>query len=1025
MNNLVLYATESEFPADRIVEAVQRFAEMDARLVVVVDDCSPDTHRKLAGLVARAESRCSLLSIDNEVPVGSQGDDTYAVAEAPEEVIEGIIEQEMVLDSEDRRRLERFSKGFPGMALRIARAWRNRVPIAHATENDLVDAFVLGRNPRNAEALLRTATLVATARLVQVEPSRYETIGEQYGQAVQLEEMAEIWGGTSADELYSEIQELLGRGVLQRRGGFAEMQLRPIALNLAGRQWRRWPAEKWDQVLGTGENATFKDLASRQLALLNTTPDAERVAKHVCRPDGPLWGLSGLARLGHSRVVSSLAEIDPFVVSGVIENFLDEVGDLEKVGGDLRRDLVEALEKIAYREDSFEDGAGLLLRLAVAENELWANNATEQFKGLFPLYLAGTAADGDARLRFLDNVSTTGDERQLEVVVEALSRGCLTNHFFRLGNAGAHGSRPNLDSWRPSSGTDEKNYVEGCAVRLSGFAQRGDWIGIKALGSLGRQIRFLVCDGFIDVVEATVNEVCKAVSDWPEAYEGLGDVLRYDSGRIGSEQVERVREMARLLQPRDIESRLRAVGTEMSWDYPDDEDLEYETRQKRQSDAVRELAQELAQDPETLGNHLEMLSRVEVRGGGGRLPKRNTFEFGSAVAEYSSAPWEWLEPVIRAARAVPEQERDLGLFSGLVSRIAVDHPEHEMELKEQIADSEVFAPAFPPLCLRMGIGESDIPMAMEALEKGRLRAGYLRCWALGGELQKLPAESVAPLFEVMLAHSAEGYVVGMDLMHMYTFGSRERLDSLRTQVHLAVEKVEDWELGGARAEVGRHFSEVVGWVLSKGREDEDAQRVALALARAVASPGRYDNGQFYAALVPPLLSGFPEIVWPLLGNAVLSDKLKRWVLRSILGGNAFADRGRVAPVLSLPEEVLFAWCHAHPDGGPAFAAEVVPILSSYATSDSGRSIHPVMSRLIDEFGDRDDLWRAIGSNLLTYGWVGSTAPYFEMFKGPIGSLESHPNLKVRARARRLLRGLESEVKSQRDRDEEWIARADL
>ena len=1025
MREIVLYTIESEASTERIVEAVQRFADMGARVVIVVDDCSPDTHRKLAGIVTRANSRSSLLTIDYEIPPGTLGDDTYLVEEAPPEVIQGIIEQQLSLDPEDRRRLERFSMGFPGMALRIARAWRSRLPVAQASDDELVDAFVLGRTSRNAAGLLRTATLVATAGLVQVEPSPFQIIGDAYGQAVQLGELAEIDGRVTADELYSDVQELLERGVLQRRGGFAVMQPRPIALNLAGRQWRHWAPEKRDHVLGGGASTTLKDLASRQLALLNTTEYAVRVVEHVCRPGGPFWGSKGVLEPGNSRVISSLAEIDPVIVSRAIESFLDEAGDLEKVGGDLRRNLVVALEKISFREDAFEDGAGLLLRLAVAENERWGNNATEQFKGLFPLFLAGTAAGAELRLGFLDDVSATDDLRQLDVVVEALSRGCLINQYFRLGSAGAHGSRPNLDSWRPSSGVDAKNYIEGCATRLSVFTRRRDELGKKARSNLGHQLRALVCGGFTDVVEMVVKDVGSAVSHWPEALEGLGDVIRYDAERIDAETVARVRELFHGLQPTDVESRIRLVVTEMSWHYPDDEDLDYETRLERQNAAVRELAQELTKEPETLEGHLDLLSRVQPRSGSGRSPQRRTFDFGSAVAEFFKSPLDWFEPMALAALNVPEHERDLGLLSGLVSRLAADHHQLEMQLKQLVAGTHGLAPAFPPLCLRMGIRESDIGVAMEAFEGGRLQAGHLRCWALGGELAKLPSGSVAPMFDAMLSQGADAYGVGLDLMQMYTYGSRELLEELRPQILLAVDRAGDRQLGSGGSDAAHDFSEILGWLLAKGREDEDARRVALGLAKILANPKEYEDEQFYTPLVPSLLSGFPEIVWPLWGQVILSDTLKRWVLGTVLRGNMFLESSHVAPILSLPEEVLFAWCHAHPEGAPAFAAEVVPILTSCAATDSERSLHPVMSRLIDEFGDQDDVWRAIGTNLNTFGWSGSTTAYYEMFRDPFTLLEDHPKRKVRTWAKRMLREIDSSVKSARDHDDEWSARAEL
>ena len=180
-----------------------------------------------------------------------------------------------------------------------------------------------------------------------------------------------------------------------------------------------------------------------------------------------------------------------------------------------------------------------------------------------------------------------------------------------------------------------------------------------------------------------------------------------------------------------------------------------------------------------------------------------------------------------------------------------------------------------------------------------------------------------------------------------------------------------------------------------------------------------------APLLPALLSGYPELVWPLLGQAVLSDPVQAWTLRTILAGQPHWGDGPKAPILSLPEDVLFGWCHANPEGASAFAAEVVPILTSYAADDPDRAVHPVMSRLIDEFGGQADVWRGIGTNLHTFGWSGSISDYFELFKGPLGFLEEHPNGKVRAWARRLLREIESEANSARDHDDEWMARMEL
>src|SRR6185312_12395948 len=92
---------------------------------------------------------------------------------------------------------------------------------------------------------------------------------------------------------------------------------------------------------------------------------------------------------------------------------------LKAVGGDTRRHLVWALEKMAFREDTFEKAAFLMLAFAAAENETWGNNATGQFKHLFPVFGASTAAGPTARLQVLDELIAANDPLRMPLVVDA------------------------------------------------------------------------------------------------------------------------------------------------------------------------------------------------------------------------------------------------------------------------------------------------------------------------------------------------------------------------------------------------------------------------------------------------------------------------------------------------------------------------------------------------------------------------------------------------------------------------------
>ena len=1006
LTDIVLYAVQSEAHVEDISQVVQNLADLGARAVVVVDQCEPETHQILVGMVLRQSSRLSLVTIDDEIPSGTLDENTFKVDEAPPSVTEAIVDHVSPgLPSEDQGRLVRFSKGFPKIAVLVGQAWSKSIPIAHVADDDLVETFVLGRRHRDRESLLRSAALVAAFGLVEAESARGQLSG-----------IAELRHDISAEGLYAAVGDLVERGAARRRGRLVALQPRPIALRLTERQWKEWDRAKWDQVLTGDTSPDLKVSAARQLALLNTTQISQRVVDHVCRIDGAFDGFEALLKTGHVEVLSALAEIKPEVVANQIERSLEDVQDLSRVTGDVRRHLVWALEKICFHPHTFEDGARLLLRLAAAENETWANNATGQFKGLFPIILGGTAADGNARLSFLDEAAADDDESQRVLAVGGLIAGSKTRDFSRTAGAESQGSRPALEPWRPTTDKEAIDYIEGCVSRLAQLAMGDDRAGVTAREGLGESLRSLVRTGLIDTVETVVAQVSAEVGYWPDAVARLREVLIFDTERIDADVTSRVKKLFTDLQPKSLQSRIRALVTEMSWDYFADEESDHEERFRRQAETVHELAAELLEQPAALSTALPELSRGQQRMAG---------ELGVAVAKLAASPLEWLEPIIQAVVQTPENERNFDLLTGFVAELAKGHLKAVDGFKQRAARSLDLAPSLPHVCFPLGISASDIELVIGALQAGLLPPWQLNKWSFGGVLAKVPAPAVAPLFNVMLDHSAEGFVVAVDLMGMYAHDKPEMLEGLRPQVLKLADNVRRWQRPPAGGLHLHHFEQIVSWMLGKGRQDPGARATALALARALVNVREYGDDRLIEPVLSKLLSDFPEIAWPLIGQAIVSDDQKAARLAFVLGNQLSFEPESNRPILSLPEDTLFAWCHAHPDRAPAFAARIVPVLTRHGVAAPKLSLHAVAARLLDEFGERDDVRRAIESNIHTFGWSGSLTTYFAPYKEPFSKLLLHPKLKVRSWARTVLRQLDNSVERARDEDEETEARGEL
>ena len=165
----------------------------------------------------------------------------------------------------------------------------------------------------------------------------------------------------------------------------------------------------------------------------------------------------------------------------------------------------------------------------------YGNNATGLFVGLFPVILGNTAADGRARLSFLKEVAQSDDPVQRKIVVEALIKGSVTDHFSRMVGSETHGSRPTLSSWHPATRDETLSYIQSCVDLLVEFAKGDDDAADNASIGLGWNLGSLASHGFIDLVEEVIHQVTPTRDSWPEALEALGGLLRRKDSRVEPE----------------------------------------------------------------------------------------------------------------------------------------------------------------------------------------------------------------------------------------------------------------------------------------------------------------------------------------------------------------------------------------------------------------------------------------------------------------------------------------------------------
>ena len=1036
LRDLVMYAVQSELPDRALPAIVDQLADSGARAVVVVDDCDPESHDDLVSLVRRAGSRVSLLTIDDEIP-SELPTGTLWIDEAAANVVEAIVEHVAgTLPPLDRQRLARMSAGFPEIGIRIG-SEAGATQLVDPRADQLIDSFVVGRAPRNTDHLLPSATLLSAFRLVRVDPANAGWLDRSQAPTTEdyLAPIAALSRHLTWEDLYAATQRLAERGVFKRRGGLGAIQPQPITVRLAERQWAEWDPGKWDHVLSGSLGPGLTRVAAERLAHLNGTAIATKVVRHVCREGGPLD--TGTVDNGRVEVLACLAEVDAEVVAEYVERLLDGHPDRLRLGDNGRKSLLRALGRIAFPAATFVVGARLMLRLLGVEDGTDSEYMSRPFAALFPAISGATEAAGNRRLRFLDEAVATTDATRMRHVVRALAAGCdPVGHLSAIGPE-VHGSRWTLNRWHPATTNELAEYVGGCISHLAKLASRNDEVGVMCREKLGGLIGSLVGNGFIGCVEDAIRRVAGAGHRWTLALRQLHGALIDFAKSIDEATAARVQSLIDLLTPTDLYDRVRALVTEppMPHDWVTESTSEHFEALRAKIDA---LSDELLRTPEALRELLPKLSRgTHIHAG----------KLGESIANRASSPLDWLDPIIGAVEHEPEAQRNHALFVGFVAGLTHRHRAEAEAVKQRVIESPGLAPVFPEVCRRIGLTSSDVARGVEGMARGTIPSSALMSWMYPETLEPLPRKAVARLLDALLDHDATSFAIGVNTLSMMlrnedregkdTGETSLRIADFRPQVLTMARKAGRWSARDFHAATGTTdplvsprmtewcFARIVLRMLRKGREDDHARETALAFSRALTH--RHQDGWIkpYGKTLQPvlleLLSGFPGIAWQLIGGTIVSSPRFARLMALSLSEKFVLDRGGDPPILALPEETLLAWCHANPDQAPAFAAKCLPILSAAGSDSSHQHLHPVMSRLIDDFGGRADVQKAFESNLFTTGAVSSLADHYASREAPLEVLQGHRTPAVRRWARRLSRDLRQLIAHKRTDEEERMA----
>lgn len=969
--------------------------------IVVVDDCDLEAHRKLVREVEHADSKLSLLTLDFETGKPSGSHPLIELAPASEDVIRGMLKQAYPgLRDPDISRIVDFAQGFPKMATLLAEARLAEEPTIGSLSDDvLLKRLLWGRAPSNADAY----KVISACSL-------FERVGFRDDRTGDRDYLAEKICNLDADSFHAHAIQFMKQGILEQRGRFIRVKPRPLAIRLAADWWQSvLPAKAKGLIEGEMPPGLAEALCD-QMAKLDFLPEAQRLVEALCGEQGPFGQAETLNSERGSRLLRSLVEVNPEACVSAIERAFGHLTreQLQAVGPG-RRNLVWALEKLCFWENTFRRAARLMLMFAEAENETWANNATAQFRQLYQVFLSGTQAPPSARLAIIDEALTSSSEERKPVILQALGVGLKTHHFSRMGGVERQGSGPPRQEWHPKVWGDVFEYWRACLERLTPVACGNDDLAEHARAKITKNILGLVQYGRMRELETALSAIVGARRTfWPAAYEAVSTALDRAGERMPEEGRLRLKAWLEMLRPQTLRDRLQAVVTAPGIAGSRIEGgLVIDIGDER----ARQLAKECSENPDELIQELEGLLTGE---------QRYAYSFGRELANDLGQPEVFIARAMSILRTLSEADANPALLGGMLATLQQRTPALVRETLDEVAQDANLRASLVELTRGIDPQAEDLDRLWSLIEEGHIEVRRVRAFTMGRIFARTNLNATLSFCEKLAHHGIEGAWIALDILVGLSYSNPDVWLECKNTVRqvLLVNGILSSRQIDATSN-GYMFQEVAKKLLEADMDNELAQQLSREIV-AVASTDDFPYGAHYALtpVIRLLLDKYRQIAWPVLGAALLSESwVTHWNMTHLLGPGVSPHDSDEHGVLffTLPTEFLLDWSSQHSESGPPIIARLMPV---FEESDEHVSLHEFARALLDRFGNRPDVLAEITANIGSFGSWGSRVPYLERRVKVLRDLQDHPLSEVRMWAEQTISALEREMERETVFDEE-------
>ena len=994
IRNLVVYVDSNHAPT--IDALIADWVGLGLRAILIVDNCEYRLHERIAKEVCRASSQISLLTLDYNMESVSAPTVCFKLGPMTDKELLQLLTPIYKDQLPDLERIASFAQGFPQMAVLLAEARLTEDPrIGELTEDELANKLLWRRG--ETENPERIKVLQAC--------SLFDVFGVEREVESQLEFIATVVG-LSIDQVYECVQVYSERGLIDRRGRYGQVVPKPLAIRLAGQWWTKTREQKQIELVDSLPEGMIEGFC-HQIERMDYHTNVKELSEKLCGPQHPFGQAEVILSDRGSRLFRSFVVVNPEATCAALYKILSgrDSQQLSAIDGDIRRNLVWALEKLCFHSEIFPEAAWCMLLLASAENETYGNNATRMFAQLFSISLSGTAATPKARFDLLNQALELHQDSVDMVVLKALEQAISTYGGSRTAGAEYQGTKAPLKEWKPIIWQDIFDYWQEAFNLLISLLERGENQKEKVLSVIGQSIRGFVSRGRLEMLDSAINQIV-AVNGryWPAALESIKHTFEYDSEGMEKEAFESLNSWLQWLSPdeADLPEKLKILVINPPWEHNKGDDGHYIDVA---SENAKALGVEVAKDIEALMPHLDLLLQGE---------QKQSYSFGYQLAlvltDLRELLEESLKQLINADPANPSFI--LGIYRGIFEK---SHEQWQVNIDKLLADERLVR--FYPDFIRTGnIRKLHLDQLLELIRSGVISPNSANALSYGSVTAGIDPTRMMEFCLSLAKLGDNASWTALNVIYMYCFGNKGSIRTLSDPLKQLVSSVPlHREQRGATTDT-HHWRDLAEKLLKEPDED-----FAIALTKQLIDACQHglnhgDIWHYTKPLLLDLMREYGDKLWPIFGDAIIqAEGMERYWLQQLLDReNSFSNQ--LPSVLSVvPVESVVSWCEEQPELGPSFVASCVNI---FETVDEKQHPSDLFIALLERFGADERVISALRANMVTRAWWGSLVPYLEADKAALSSLLEHESYNVRLWVKDQTAYINRQIDSESIKDEE-------